>query len=354
MPKTLATLLGVEHPIIQAPMAGSQGVALAAAVSSAGGLGSLPCAMLDAEAMARDVARLRAATPAPFNLNFFCHEAPGQDSERMARWRQRLAPYAEEFGVTLDSTSAVGARRPFDAKAAEVVQAFKPRVVSFHFGLPSPDLLARVRAAGAFVCGSATTVDEAIWLEAHGVDAVIAQGIEAGGHRGMFLSTDLGTQTGTLALVPAVVAAVRVPVIAAGGIGGAAGVRAVLGLGASAVQLGTSYLLCHEATTSAVHRAALQADRTGLTVVTNVFSGRPARGLLNRAVRELGPMSPDVPAFPLAAAVMAPIRAAAESRGRGDFTPLWAGENRQGCHPVEAREVTQGLVDGLRPPAAFA
>ena len=190
-------------------------------------------------------------------------------------------------------------------------------------------------------------MDEARWLEARGVDAVIAQGLEAGGHRGMFLSDDLCTQMGTLALVPQVVAAVKIPVIAAGGIADAKGISAAMALGAAGVQIGTAYLLCPEATTSAVHRAALESDRARLTAVTNVFTGRPARAIVNRIIRELGPMSRVAPAFPLAAPAIAALRAQAERLGRDDFSPLWAGQNASGCREISAADLTRELGNSI-------
>src|SRR5207302_6134531 len=201
---------------------------------------------------------------------------------------------------------------------------------SFHFGLPSEDLLVRVRGWGARILSSATTVEEARWLEARGVDAVIAQGVEAGGHRGMFLSDDPNTQVGTFALVPQIVQAVSVPVIAAGGISDAKGVAAAMALGAAGVEMGTAFLLCREATTSAVHRAALKGEAARYTALTNVFTGRPARGIVNRVVREVGPISAAAPAFPLATGALAPLRAKAESQKSGEFSPLWAGQNPSG------------------------
>jgi nitronate monooxygenase len=219
--------------------------------------------------------------------------------------------------------------------------------VSFHFGLPTADLLARVRNWGAKILSSATTVEEALWLEAHGVDLIIAQGLEAGGHRGLFLSDDLNRQIGTFALLPQIVQAVKVPVVAAGGIADAQGVAAALALGAAGVQVGTAYLLCPEAATSAVHRAALKSETARYTALTNLFSGRPARGIVNRIMRELGPISALTPAFPLAGAALAPLRAKAESQGSGDFSPLWAGQNASGCKEIAAAELTRGLAAGL-------
>ncbi|HWI77669.1 MAG TPA: nitronate monooxygenase [Ramlibacter sp.] len=344
---TLQQLLGIELPIIQAPMAGVQGSALAIAVSNAGGLGSLPCAMLGPDAMRKELAALREQTTKPYNVNFFCHTQPQPNPARESAWRAALAGYYTELGIEPTPSAGGPARLPFNAEAAEVLAQFKPPVVSFHFGLPSRELLERVRHWGAKILASATTLEEALWLERHGVDAIIAQGLEAGGHRGMFLSDDVSTQVGTFALVPLVAAAVKVPVIAAGGIADAAGVAAAMRLGAAGAQVGTAYLLCPEATTSRVHRAALASDASRVTAVTNVFTGRPARSIVNRVVREQGPISPAAPQFPLAASAMAPLRAKAESLGTGDFSPLWAGQNTSGCREVPASVITRDLA-GLR------
>jgi len=343
----LQDLLGVALPIIQAPMAGVQGSALAVAVANEGGLGSLPCALLDADAMRAELAAIRARTARPFNVNFFCHAPPDPDAQRESAWRAALAPYFAEHGIDAGTIRPGPKRAPFNADAADALADFKPAVVSFHFGLPAADLLARVRGWGAKILSSATTVDEARWLEARGVDAIIAQGSEAGGHRGMFLSDDVTTQVGTLALVPQVAAAVKVPVIAAGGIADARGVAAALALGAAGVQVGTAFLLAPEATTSAVHRGALKSEAARVTALTNVFTGRPARAIVNRLVRELGPISSAAPAFPLAASAIAALRAAAEGKGSGDFSPLWAGQNTSGCREVAAAVITRELAAGL-------
>jgi nitronate monooxygenase len=341
---TLQQFLGIELPVIQAPMAGVQVGALAVAVSNAGGLGSLPCAMLGLDALRSELAAIRAQTSKPYNVNFFCHTPPTPSAGREAAWRAALAPYYKEFGVDAGAIAAGPGRAPFSAEAAEVLAEFKPDVVSFHFGLPSAELLARVRAWGSKIFSSATTVEEARWLEARGVDAIIAQGFEAGGHRGIFLSEDLSTQVGTFALLPQIVREVKVPVIAAGGIADAKGVAAAMALGAAGVQVGTAYMLCPEATTSAVHRAALKSDAARHTALTNLFTGRPARGIVNRIMRECGPISAAVPAFPLATAAIAPLRAKAESRGSGDFSPLWSGQNASGCREIPAGELTRELA----------
>ena len=341
---TLPQLLGIDFPIIQAPMAGVQGSALAIAVSNAGGLGSLPCALLDTDGISRELEAIRLQARRPCNVNFFCHAPPPDDAEREAAWRGALAPYYREYGIDSAAVKAGPGRAPFSAEAASLLEAFKPAVVSFHFGLPSDALLARVRAIGAKVLASATTVAEARWLEARGVDAIIAQGLEAGGHRGIFLGDDLTTQVGTMALLPQIVHAVSVPVIAAGGIADARGIEAARTLGAAGVQVGTAYLLCPEATTTIIHREALASDAAQHTAVTNVFTGRPARGIVNRIVRELGPISARAPAFPLATAALAPLRAAAEQRGSGDFSPLWSGQNASGCRAVPAGQRTRELA----------
>ena len=340
----LALRLGLDLPIIQAPMAGSQGSALAVAVSNAGGLGSLPCAALGRDAIRSELTAIKAATTKPFNVNFFCHVPPAPDPAREATWKAALDPYYREFGIDPDSITPGPGRMPFDAEAASLLEEFRPAVVSFHFGLPSAELMARVRAMGSLVLSSATTIDEAVWLEAHGADAIIAQGNEAGGHRGIFLSEDLTTQVGTVTLLPQVVKCVGIPVIAAGGIADAAGVAAALRLGAAAVQVGTSYLRCPEATTSEVHRATLASPEARHTALTNIFTGRPARGIVNRIMRELGPLSTEVPRFPLAASAMLPLRAKAEAAGSGDFSPLWCGQNATGCKAVPAGQLTRELA----------
>jgi nitronate monooxygenase len=316
------------------------------AVTEAGGLGSLPCAMLGAEALKQELEAIRAGTAKPFNVNFFCHAPPTVDAAREDAWRAALRRYYAEFGLDVSKVPAGPGRAPFSAAVADVLEPFRPAVVSFHFGLPGPELLARVRGWGSKVIASATTVEEARWLEARGVDAIIAQGVEAGGHRGMFLSDDLTTQVGTFALLPQVVRAVRVPVIAAGGIADAEGVGAAMALGAAGAQLGTAYLLCPEATTTAIHRRALASPEAAHTALTNLFTGRPARGIVNRLIRELGPITSAAPGFPLATAAIAPLRAAAEAAGSGEFSPLWAGQNI-GCKAIPAGQLTRDLAARL-------
>ncbi|MFO1134762.1 MAG: nitronate monooxygenase [Rhodoblastus sp.] len=330
-----------ELPIVQAPMAGSQGPKLCIAVCQAGGLGSIPCAMLTPDVLRAQVAEIRAATRAPFNVNFFAHRPPAPDPAREAAWVERLSGYYSEFGLDPAEAGKGPGRAPFDEAMCAAVEELRPPVVSFHFGLPDESLLARVKATGAQVWSSATTVEEARWLARRGVDAIIAQGREAGGHRGMFLTDDIDAQPGLFALLPQVVDAVKVPVIAAGGIADARGVAAALMLGASAAQIGTAYLLSPQASTSAVHRAALKAGRDDTTRLTNLFTGRPARGHLNRYLREQGPMNAAAPAFPLATGAITPLRNHAEKTGSGEFSPLWSGEAAPLAREEDAGEFTR-------------
>ena len=335
-------------PLIQAPMAGVQDHRLAVAVSNAGGLGSLPAAMLSLEALKAELTQLSAKTDKPYNVNFFCHTPPAFSEAREATWRATLKPYYDELGLDTNNIPTGPGRAPFTHEVADVLEAFKPPVVSFHFGLPAADLLVRVKNWGSKIISSATTVEEARWLESQGIDALIAQGLEAGGHRGHFLNIDsdhdLTQQMGTFALLPHIVQSVKIPVIAAGGIADAAGVKAAFVLGASAVQIGTAYLLCAEATTSPLHRAALKSANSQNTALTNLFTGRPARGIVNRLMRELGAISDKSPEFPLATGAIAPLRAAAEKVGNSDFSPLWSGQNATGCKEIGAAELTRLLM----------
>ena len=341
-------LVGVEQPIALAPMAGPGTVALAVAVCEAGGLGALPCAMLTPEQARADLLAIRAGTPKPFNANFFCHIAPAPDAAAEERWKRRLAAYFIELGLDPAGPIASGARTPFGEAMCRVVEEVRPRVVSFHFGLPEAAFMARLKAAGCVVLSTATTVAEARWLEAHGADAIIAQGHEAGGHRGMFLSDDLATQVGTFALVPQIADAVGVPVIAAGAIADGRGFAAALMLGASAVQVGTAYLFTPEAKVGPAYRAVLARAGDTSTAVTNVMTGRPARGLVNRIIAEVGPISPDAPAFPLASGAVSTLRAAAEAQGSPDFTSCWSGQAAALVRPMPAREMTRDLLAGCR------
>lgn len=341
---TLRRILGIGLPIVQAPMAGAGGSALAAAVSETGALGSLPCSVLTPAQIRAELHAIAARTKRPVNVNFFCHAPPAPDPDKDKRWRALLAPYFREFGIDPDGIASGAPFEPFGDAALEAIEEFRPAVVSFHFGLPPEALLARVRAFGAKILSSATTVAEARRLEAMGVDAIIAQGTEAGGHRGHFLSNDLTEQMGTFALLPQIVRAVNVPVIAAGGIADARGVHAALSLGAAAVQVGTAYLLCPETTIGPLHRRALRGEAARHTAITNLFTGRPARAIVNRMIRELGPLNDAAPAFPLAMSATGPLRAQAEARGADDFSFLWCGQNASGCRAVPAGQLTRELA----------
>jgi nitronate monooxygenase len=343
MDTRIVDLFGIELPVIQAPMAGANGPEMVIAVSEAGGFGSLPGALHTPRQLIEALDTVRAGTRRPINVNFFAYSAAPEDATKQNTWRERLSPYYAELGIAPDPNAATNRRAAFDDDFCAIVEQFRPEVVSFHFGLPVAPLVARVKRAGAKVISSATTVAEARWLEAHGVDAVIAMGAEAGGHRGNFLGDDMTTQVGTFSLVPQIVASVRVPVIAAGGIVDRSGVVAALALGASAVQVGTAYLFTPEARIHAVYRAALDArDRS--TAITNAFTGRPARGIVNRLMRDLGAMSDLPPPFPTAADALAPLRSAAEAAGRDDFSPLWAGESFSLAQPMSAAALTRLLA----------
>lgn len=343
--RRILDLFGIELPIILAPMAGPGTTALAIAVSEAGGLGSLPCAQLSGAEIRAAIETIRRATSRPLNLNFFCHTPPTVDRERELAWRAMLRPYYLELGLNPDTPLAPPSRKPFDPESCALVEEFKPEVVSFHFGLPSQNLLDRVKAAKARVIASATTVREARWLESHGCDAIIAMGFEAGGHRGNFLSDDMARQVGTFALLPQIADAVKVPVIAAGGIADARGIVAALALGASAVQIGTAYLFCPEARVPRLHLEALLNAADDDTMITNVFTGRPARGIANRLMLEAGPIASAAPAFPLASSALAPLRAKSEPAGSNDFMNLWSGQSvRLARRGVPAGEMTRALA----------
>jgi nitronate monooxygenase len=343
--RRILDLFGIELPIVLAPMAGPGTAALASAVSEAGGLGSLPCAQFSATEIRTAVETIRHRTSHPINVNFFCHTLPVVDRERERAWRAQLRPYYLELGLDPDAPLAPPSRKPFDQETCAIVEDFKPEVVSFHFGLPAADLLDRVKATKAHVIGTATTVREARWLEANGCHAIIAMGFEAGGHRGNFLSDDMARQVGTFALVPQIADAVRVPVIAAGGVADARGIVAALALGASAVQIGTAYLFCPEAKVPALHLEALDAAGDDDTMITNVFTGRPARGIVNRVMREVGPMTSSAPSFPLASSAVAPLRAKSEPKGSNDFVNMWSGQAvRLARRGLPAAELTRMLA----------
>jgi nitronate monooxygenase len=343
----LLDLFGIEVPIIAAPMANFAGIDLAVGVADAGGLGSLPCAVLSPDQIRAGSAEFRSRSAAPLNANFFCHIETPADPARDAAWLESIAPYFAELGVAAPVLPLPAGHPPFGHADCAAVEELRPEIVSFHFGLPEASLLARVKAAGCKIISTATTLREALWLAERGVDAIIAQGSEAGGHRGMFLDTDVATQVGTFALVRAICDAVDVPVIATGGIADGKAVAAALALGASAVQIGTAYLLCSESKTSALHKAAL-ADVNRETAITNVLTGRPARGIVNRFMREQGPISRSAPNFPRARPAIAPLRAKAEAEGSTDFSPLWSGQAAKLPAPMPAGDLTRQLAEQTR------
>jgi nitronate monooxygenase len=322
-------LLGSRWPIVAAPMAGAAGVELAMAVIQGGGVGSLPCAMLTPDEAKAQAAAVRAGADGPLNLNFFCHVLP--DGADDSAWRALLAPLYEQAGVT--AGDALPSRRPFDTAMCNVIEEVRPELVSFHFGLPDEALLARVRASGARIIGNATNVAEARWLAARGVDAIIAQGWEAGGHSGAFLGGDPAEAIGLVALIPQIADAVDLPVIAAGGIGDARGIAAALTLAAAAVQLGTAYLHCPESLIGTAHREGLAGEAAAHTAFTNVYSGRLGRGLPGPLTDALGRVRDEAPPFPLASAALAPL----------GVKPMWAGQAASLGRPEPARALTERL-----------
>ncbi len=342
--RKLLDLIGTNLPIIQAPMAGASGSEMAIAVSEAGGLGSLPCAMLDSAKADAEIATVRQRTDKPLNVNFFCHTLAEPDAARDLAWKERLAEYYTELRLDKSVSAPAASLAPFDSAMCEVVKKHRPEVVSFQFGLPDQRLLNRVKACGCLVLSSATTVEEAVWLEAHGCDAIVAQGYEAGGHRAMFLTKEVATQPGTISLVPQIVDAVKILVIAAGGIADGRGITAAFALGASGVQIGTAYLFTPESLISDLHREALQQATDNKTALTNLFSGRPARGLMNRVMREVGPMSDQAPAFPTAGGALAPLKAKAEAAGATDFSSLWAGQSASLGRQTNSGDLTRQLA----------
>src|ERR1700675_1174476 len=347
--RRLIDIFEIKHPLVLAPMAGFGTVGLAASVCEAGGLGSISCATMQPEFAATIIHELRGHTSKPLNVNFFCHAPAKADARREHAWHKRLSPYRRELGIGREPPPSRLDIVPFDEAMCTVVENAMPEVVSFHFGLPVPQLLTRVKAAGCRVMSSATTVEEARWLEARGVDAIIAQGYEAGGHRGMFLAEDVNaaaaSQPSTLVLVPQIVDAVSVPVIAAGGIADGRGIAAAFAIGAAGIQIGTAYLLCPEAATPQLHRDALRCARGDATLVTNVFTGRPARMLVNRLALDVGPISEALPDFPLPMGELMPLRAKAEQQGSNDFTPLFSGQAAPLARRIPAKALTLKLVE---------
>jgi nitronate monooxygenase len=338
--RRLIDLLGLEHPIIQAPMAGSTTPAMAAAVANAGGLGSIGAATATLDEWRKTVTEAKRLTNRALNVNFFVHEppTPPEPAQEM-RMAVRLEPYYADLGLEVPAPSVPF--HPFSTAALNALVDLRPRVASFHFGLPAASAVKALKDAGIRVLSSATTPSEAMKLEAMGADAVIAQGWEAGGHRGTFAAPFAEGQIGTMALVPQMVDAVKIPVIAAGGIADGRGIAAALMLGAAGVQIGTAFLTCTESAAHPLHREALlEAGRP--SQVTSVFGGRPARALVNRYMTEMADAEP-LP-FPMQFSLVTPLARAAVQAGSTDFLPMWAGQAHGLNRSLPAAELMQRLV----------
>ena len=321
----LQHLFGIEHPIVQAPMAGASTPAMAIAVANEGGLGSLGCAMMPPEELRTAAAEVAAATNRAINFNFFVHTEPDLAAYDPSTMQRALAPFYEEYGLEAPPAPALGAPGFSDA-TLDVLLALSPKVVSFHFGLPSADSIEALKRAGAKLIGCATNVAEARALEDGGMDAIVAQGAEAGGHRGAFIGAPHENDMGTIALVPMVADAVRVPVIAAGGIFDGRGVAAAFKLGADGAQIGTAFLRAPQSAVSPLHKQALADHPDNATRLTRLFSGRPARSVRNRLMDELGAQEHATAPFPTQRGLVAPLAVAAARRGKADFMPLWSGQ----------------------------
>ena len=344
--RRIIDLFKTEFPIVLAPMAGVMDADLVIAAAQGGALGSLPCAMISPEKAREQVKIIRQRVSAPVNLNFFCHQAGRRRSCARGGWRAAARALTTR-SIGLDPAAPVNAanRAPFDARDVRDRRGAEAGGRQLPFRPAGARRCSSAsRRPAAIVMSSATIVQEAIWLEENGADVIIAQGAEAGGHRGMFLTDNIAEQPGTFALVPQVVDAVKVPVIAAGGIADGRGIAAAFALGASGVQIGSAYLRCPESKVIAPARAMLAQARDDSTVITNVMTGRPARGVANRVMREVGPISPDAPAFPHAATALGPLKAAAEKLGKVDFTNLWAGQAVRLGREMPAAELTRALA----------
>jgi nitronate monooxygenase len=346
---TLTSLLGIRHPIIQAPMAGFGTPQLAAAVTDAGGLGSLALGAGTAAQAESTITALQALTGGPFNVNLFTHAPAQPDAAREARWLAYLAPHFARMGQA-PPTALREIYRSFlaDPDMLEVLVRTRPAVVSFHFGLPTAQQIDALHGAGCVLMATATNPAEARAIEAAGIDIVVAQGYEAGGHRGIFDPSVPDPALGTFALVRLLAKAVRIPVVAAGGIMDGQGIAASLRLGASGVQMGTAFLACPEANTSAHHRALLAQPELG-TAVTATISGRPARGIINRFFSEIGgPGHPPAPDYPIAYDAAKALHAAASSKGLDDYSVNWAGQAYALARPMPAAQLVALLVEELR------
>lgn len=349
MKTALCEKLGIDHPVVLAPMAGVTNATLVSAVANAGGLGSHGCAATQPDQLTVEIDKIRQATNRPFNLNFFVHAPPGDNAEREERLRGLLQPLFDELGLG-DVPAASDDLLPFGPAHLEALLDDPPPIVSFHFGLPAPELLTPLKEKGCTILSTATTVAEAQWLEAHGADVVIAQGSEAGGHQGLFLDdphgrNDLDTAIGTMALVPQVVDAVSVPVIAAGGIADGRGLAAALCLGAQAAQIGTAFLLKAETNLDPAYRTALSAATGEGTRITRSFSGRPARAIRNRYLETMLPAEGELPDFPVPLLLNAALRAKDAAAGRTDLSSFWAGQAVALAQPETAASFVEDIVE---------
>jgi nitronate monooxygenase len=347
---TLLATLGIDLPIVQAPMAGVSSPAMAAAVANAGALGSIGVGAVDADRARRMIADVRARSAGPLNVNVFCHRPPKPDAAVEAAWLAHLRPHFERFGATAP-TELRQSYRSFledDAMLAALV-AEKPRVVSFHFGLPSEEQMRALRGAGIVLIASATSLDEGRAAVAAGVDAVVAQGYEAGGHRGVFDADAADDRLGTLALTRVLVRQLNVPVIAAGAIMDGAGISAALRLGAAAAQLGTAFIACPESEADAGYRAALMSDAAHHTTMTRAISGRPARCLQN-AFTALGAAARDelIPSYPIAYDLGKSLNAAAKAAGDFTYGAQWAGQGAPLARTLPAAELVATLASEMR------
>ena len=337
--------LGIELPIIQAPMAGVSTPEMAAAVSNAGGLGSIGVGSVNAETTRQMIAAVRSKTDRPFNVNVFCHQPATPDAAREAAWLARLAPEFNRYGATPPArlTEIYQTFLTDDAKF-EVLLEERPAVVSFHFGLPTRERMEALRAAGIVMFASVTNVEEGKAIAAAGVDAVVAQGYEAGGHRGVFNPTARDERLGTLALTRLLVRHLKIPVIAAGGIMDGAGIAACLTLGASAAQLGTAFVACPETDADGGYRAALLDRANVRTVVTTAISGRPARCIVNKFT-EIGESIPpeEIAPYPMAYDAGKALTAAAKAKGETGYGAQWAGQAAALARVLPAAELMAEL-----------
>ena len=348
-PRTnLINLLGIEHPIIQAPMGGASTPALAIAVSNAGGLGGLGCSFMSPDELRTVANELRSGTNRPFNLNFFAHPAPKENPDVTAQTRARVAPFYKELGLANVPERGKAPYDPFNEAKLSVLLDIRPKVTSFHFGLPPLDMVRALQDVGSVIICSATTVAEARMLSDAGVDAIIAQGWEAGGHRGTFDISFEDFGVGAMALVPQIVDAVDVPVIAAGGIADGRGIAAAFALGASGVQMGTAFLSCPEANVSDAHRNELRQARDDDTRLTRAFSGRPARAKNNRYIEAMAEHRMSLPDFPTMYSFSEPLTQASANTGNSDFQFVLYGQAAALNRELPAAELVALLIDEAR------